>query len=379
MKIAEVFEQIAKEENHQFKVGVMYKPKKKFKVETPDGFQPVTKMIIKEDKKRNLIFDDYVIVVSEKHKIKTPEGFRLAKDIKPGDVVLNTNYAAGIKLIKNEEVNYGLVYDIGVDSVEHEYLDAAGFIHHNTWGITDPAAPNGLPKLLGPEGGKWTLHTGMKASPLTFYKTVFQERDKIIVLDEADNILKNQEIIIMLKAMLDSGGENYASYATGTTNMVGKSPEEVEEYARYVDSEIADGAEITQQPEKSGYVRLPSKFKFTGGIIFISNMPADKIDEAIMSRSIFIDIHLAEQDRLKRVQTVGRKMAENDPDISESDMEEILAALGSTAPISKEPIKYITPEYARKTKEISLRAISLGIAIKKSGLKNADRLIALYS
>jgi hypothetical protein len=246
-----------------------------------------------------------------------------------------------------------------------------------TFHVTE--GPESLEKILGPEGDKWTLHTGMKAAPFAFYKMLFMERDKIIVLDEADLILKNDDIIIMLKSILDSGGKNYAEYPTGTTNMVGKSEGEVDDYAAFVEDEIINGAEITQHREKSGLVRLPSKFKFTGGIVFISNMPAEKVDTAIMSRSIFIDIYLAEQDRMKRIETIGQIMADNDPDLSQQDMDEILEALGASSPNATEAIDYMTPQYARQSKELSLRAISLSIAIKKANLKDWQRLVGLYT
>lgn len=64
-----------------------------------------------------------------------------------------------------------------------------------TWHIT--SGPRSLSKLLGPEGDKWTYHSGTKAAPFSFYKTLFSERDKIIVFDEADSILKNPDIIMM--------------------------------------------------------------------------------------------------------------------------------------------------------------------------------------
>ena len=42
-------------------------------------------------------------------------------------------------------------------------------------------------------------HAGASASPSSFYRTLFQERDSVIVFDEADSFLKNDEIVMMLK------------------------------------------------------------------------------------------------------------------------------------------------------------------------------------
>ena len=44
-----------------------------------------------------------------------------------------------------------------------------------------------LKQLLGDEGLKWTYHSGMKVSANAFYKTIYTERDRCVVLDEADS------------------------------------------------------------------------------------------------------------------------------------------------------------------------------------------------
>lgn len=51
--------------------------------------------------------------------------------------------------------------------------------------------------------------------------------------------------------------------------MVGKSADEIDEYCKEVDLAIAEGGRIG--PGKKD-VNLPSKFKFEGGMIFISNI-----------------------------------------------------------------------------------------------------------
>lgn len=66
-----------------------------------------------------------------------------------------------------------------------------------TYHVTE--SPRSLKALLGPAGGAWEYHSGTKASATAFYQTLFQERKKVIVFDEADSLLKNSEIIMMLK------------------------------------------------------------------------------------------------------------------------------------------------------------------------------------
>jgi len=262
-----------------------------------------------------------------------------------------------------------------------------------TYHITE--GPRSLKALLGSEGKEWTYHSGTKASPLAFYKTLFQERDKIIVFDEADAILKHSEIIMMLKPILDTSGDNMAEYLTGTKNMVGKSMEEIEKYSEYVQKAIEQGAMIVKGATKRNYdplmgddlegdmgerdVILPSKFKFTGGMVFISNMRADQIEQAIMSRSIFIDVYLAEQDVLKRIKSIGYAQAKAKGLFSEMDVDDVLEALGETGSAPEHKINYMTPEYARQSKQVTVRALQLGLLLKASGLTRWSELTALYA
>lgn len=242
-----------------------------------------------------------------------------------------------------------------------------------TFHITE--GPRSLKALLGPEGEKWTYHSGTKAAPFAFYKTLFQERDKIIVFDEADSLLKNPDIVMMLKPILDTSGDNMAEYMAGTQNMVGQSLGEIEDYANYVDSEIADGKEIGTGKNN---VKLPSKFQFTGGMVFISNMRADKIDQAIMSRSIFIDVYLAEQDVLKRIQSIGYAKAKS-KGMTNEDVDRIMDALGAASKAPEHEINYMTPEYARKMNGVTVRAFELAATMMKAGLERWDYLASMYA
>jgi hypothetical protein len=237
-----------------------------------------------------------------------------------------------------------------------------------TYHITE--GPRSLEKLLGPEGDKWTYHSGTKAAPFAFYKTLFQERDKVIVFDEADSILKNQDIVMMLKPILDTSGDNMAEYMSGTRNMVGMSMDDIEDYSKEVDMEIADGGRIGTGKKD---VNLPSKFKFSGGMIFISNMRAKEIEGAIMSRSIFIDVYLAQSDVLKRIQTIATHKYGADRAVL------LMDGLGQSSAAPAEEITYMTPEYARKVKPFSVRTMELANILESSGLSRWSTLAQMYA
>jgi len=277
------------------------------------------------------------------------------------------------------------------DLVFQDIEDLTGLVASGKWRTLIVCGMGGVGKtyhitsklddVLGTRGTDYMYHAGASASPSSFYRTLFQERDKVIVFDEADSFLKNDEIIMMLKPILDTSGDNMAEYLKGTQSMTGQDKNAILEYSAEVDEKIADG-KIPGQKGKGG-VLLPSKFYFTGGMIFISNMPASKIEQAIMSRSIFVDVHLAEQDVLKRIQTILRLGITEDAGAADSytaeDVELVMEALGGTQEVATEKVTYMTPEYARGSKKMTVRAGKLGLTMLKSGLSNWARLAALYA
>lgn len=236
------------------------------------------------------------------------------------------------------------------------------------------SATSKLKQLLGDQPGKWFYHSGMKASPVSFYNKTFEERNGIIVWDEADSLLKNDDIVMMLKPALDTSGDNTMEYSRGKS-MTGMSREEIEAYAREVDALVAQGKILAPIPTKGEYVQVPGKFYFNGSMIFISNMPAKSIESAILSRSIFIDVKLCASDVNKRIMSIMKIKHKN---YSAEQLEEFADALGGFA-TSNEPVKYMTPEYARKNKPVTIRSMEIAIQMKEAGLKNWARLASLYA
>lgn len=372
-KIKEIFDHISETEGHEFEINQQYLNKTPFQIETSDGYADVVSMMIKSDIGLNVSTDSGEILISKGHKIMTADGIRLGEDLKVGTVLSNKNGDTEVTAL--EEVGEVLVYDLTIDKEDHLYLDSNGFVHHNTFHITE--GPRSLKALLGPEGDKWTYHSGTKAAPFSFYNLLFQERNSIIVFDEADSLLKNPDIVMMLKPILDTSGDNMAEYMSGTENMVGRDVDAIEDYSEEVDAEIAAGAEIGTGKND---VKLPSKFKFTGGMVFISNMKASQIESAIMSRSIFIDVHLAQQDVVKRIRSIARKMS-GSMGLKEEEADDIVDALseGSESVGADTEIRYMTPELARKSKQLTVRAYQLAAILKTSGLSRWKELSQLYA
>ena len=232
-----------------------------------------------------------------------------------------------------------------------------------------------LKRVLGEPGDKYTYHSGAKIAPRSFYATVFRERDVLQVWDEADDILKQAETIMMLKPALDTSGKPAMEYITGTYPMNGKSEAEIRDYCAQCDD--ADSLMFTQNVNKvkDGEMVIPSKFYFDGEMIFISNMRASQIEDAIKSRSIFIDVYLCARDMYNRTKSI---MKAKYPNKSDEQLDKFFEALGMAIPDADEEVTYMTPEIARKRKPLTIRSAVIGMALQDAGVESWARIASMY-
>ena len=231
-----------------------------------------------------------------------------------------------------------------------------------------------LRKIYGEPGDKYTYHSGAKISPRSFYSAVFRERDMLQVWDEADSILKQDDTVMMLKPALDTSGKPAMEYVTNTLPMTGKNEAEIRDYCLQCDE--ADTLVYTNNPNKlkDGEMVFPSKFYFDGQMIFISNMRASEIEEAIKSRSIFLDVYLSATDVMNRMKTI---MKAQYPDETDESLNEFFDTMGASVP-DEGPVTYMTPELARRNKPLTIRSLVLGMALKKAGVESWERIASMY-
>jgi hypothetical protein len=98
------------------------------------------------------------------------------------------------------------------------------------------------------------------------YRILFENRDKIVIFDDCDSIFKNQDAINLIKAAADSYDERWVSW--------------------YSENPFSD---------------LPTSFKFEGQIIFISNFSYHRVDQAIRSRSMCVDLSMSIDQKIERM------------------------------------------------------------------------------
>jgi len=103
------------------------------------------------------------------------------------------------------------------------------------------------------------------------YRTLFENNKSIIVFDDCDAVLKDPVALNILKGALDSYGKRIISW----------------------NADMRDDD-------------LPKSFNFEGRVIFISNMSQDKIDQAIRSRSMMIDLSMTTNQKIDRMEHISK-------------------------------------------------------------------------
>jgi len=102
------------------------------------------------------------------------------------------------------------------------------------------------------------------------YNTLFDHNGKLILFDDCDSVLEDKVAINILKSALDS----------------------------YETRQITWMAKMNKSDE------YPNQFNFTGRVIFISNKDKSKIDSAILSRSLTVDLTMTPSEKIERMRFI---------------------------------------------------------------------------
>ena len=157
------------------------------------------------------------------------------------------------------------------------------------------------------------------STPKGLYRTLYENNGGVIVFDDCDSVLKDAVSLNLLKAALDSYSKRIISWR----------------------ADIRDDD-------------LPTSFLFTGRIVFISNMDSSTLDQAILSRSMVVDLSMTPAQKVERMRHLI-KQADFMPDFSskiKSDSMDLIDTL-------KDSIK-----------ELSLRSLIKTAKIRATGNKN---------
>jgi len=101
------------------------------------------------------------------------------------------------------------------------------------------------------------------------YRTLFEGNGQVLVFDDCDSVLTDPVALNLLKGALDSYGERWISW----------------------------NADMKDED-------LPRTFKFTGTIIFISNKDLERLDQAVRSRAMCVDLSMTQEQKVERMEVL---------------------------------------------------------------------------
>lgn len=116
------------------------------------------------------------------------------------------------------------------------------------------------------EGEDYVLIKG-HASPRATYNLIKEFHDRVLIFDDCDSVLTNHATDSIMKAVLDAWAKR--RQVSWLTTGVHK------ESTRW--------------------------FEFTGSVIFVSNMSRAKVDEAILSRCVVMDMEMTVEEKIARL------------------------------------------------------------------------------
>ena len=107
------------------------------------------------------------------------------------------------------------------------------------------------------------------STPKGLYRLLYENKDGVLVFDDCDSVLKDPVSLNLLKGALDS-------------------------YSRRI---ISWRADIRDED-------LPTSFEFKGRVVFISNLSSSQIDQAIITRSMAVDLSMSTQQKIDRMRHI---------------------------------------------------------------------------
>jgi len=200
-----------------------------------------------------------------------------------------------------------------------------------------------------------------KTSTFGLYETLFLYHDKLVIFDDCDDVFASGDSRNLLKAALDSYDKRIISWNSKLTmNTSGMDDASKKQYDDSLRSAMLAGAWNAADKDSQ---KMPSEFEFLGGVIFISNIPKDKMEQAIISRSLTIDVTLSRDEMFERIELIMKDINPGDGSATMEDKEEVL--------------KYLKEESEKGNMGYpSMRTFVAGLEVKMSGLPRWKNLMA---
>lgn len=167
-----------------------------------------------------------------------------------------------------------------------------------------------------------------QCTPKGLYRTLYENKNSTIVFDDCDSVLKDPVSLNILKGALDSYSKRIISWRADTKDE-----------------------------------DLPQSFEFKGRVVFISNMDSTNLDQAILTRSMAVDVSMTPQQKIERMKYLLDQETFM-PDFSVTHKKEALSLIESVVD---------------SVKELSLRTLIQVTKIRKSSPSENWKDLAEYT
>lgn len=180
----------------------------------------------------------------------------------------------------------------------------------NTAGLMDITLVDDLPVGFSLNGGKTFRVIKGYSTAKGLYRTLYENREGVVVFDDCDSVLRDPVSLNLLKAALDSYDKRVISWR----------------------------ADIRDED-------LPTSFLFNGRVVFISNQSSNSIDQAIITRSMAVDLSMTTAQKIERMRWLISKddfMPEYEIDYKNDAIDLIASIMDSVKELSLRTLIQVT-------------------------------------
>jgi hypothetical protein len=314
-------------------------------IETPEGFKQTVGFMKKHGTKAIVEFESGVIHECLTTHMYIPETGNVlyVNEMAPGDRIKTKT---GIDIVSRITITDEamIAYDLSVDTLDGIYVTSDGIQHHNT-GKTQTVErvlhSHGLT-----DGNGYFKNTG-SASASGVYTLLYHHRNDIILFDDSDGALADQDARNLIKAATDTKKQRKLVWNKKSSFIFDPDSEDAEQYEDDLDM-------------------APKYFDFNGRIIFISNLPLQKLDPdgALRTRAFIINVNPTDEEMF---------------DYMEKILHDIKLEGGvSLTKEERETVFEVVKNSRRKT-DVSLRKLVRALNLAASGASNWKKLVELYA
>ena len=282
-------------------------------------------------------------VCSQDHLVQTTSGVKQVNELEPSDAVASTSGPVGIGNVELSDQEQDFI-DVSLAGTEQLYYTADGVCHHNT-GKTH-TVEKVLAELGLRDGDGYYKQTG-SSSAIGVYATLFNNRDGIVLFDDCDGALSDQDARNVIKAATDTKKERKLAWGKRSSMMY--------------DPEQEDDIE----PDDIGVDKFPRFYFFKGRIIFISNLPIDKLDPdgALRTRAFMVDINPTRDELLDFMEKIVHKIPLDDGlTLDKAGREAVVRAIRAD----------------KRSSGLSIRKLVRSMNLAATGVENWEELVQLY-